>query len=49
MDWVIQAALYEAALKAAKEMVGDLLKMSCFVSNWEIAHEVMDEELLEAA
>ena len=31
----IEKILYEAALKAAKDMGPELLKMSCFVSNWK--------------
>ena len=31
----ISNIIYEAALRAAREMGPDLLKMSCFVSNWQ--------------
>jgi len=31
----MEKVLYEAALKAAKDMGPELLKMSCFVSNWK--------------
>ena len=49
MDRMIQRALYEAALAAAREMGSDLLNMSCFYSNWAEMEKSAEEELLQAA
>ena len=37
LDERVQKALYEACLVAARAMGSDLLKMSCYVSNWRKA------------
>ena len=40
MDRTIQEALYKAALKTAQGMGADLLKMSYFVSNWDLCSKL---------
>lgn len=41
--------LYEAALRASSAMGDDLLKMSCYVSNWGDLNHDEEEVELEAA
>jgi hypothetical protein len=48
MDKTLEVLLYQAALRAAKEMGDDLKNMSCFVSKWADITADEDQEL-EAA
>jgi hypothetical protein len=45
----INAALLAAALEASRAIGDDLLKMSCFVSNWSEMKEISKERELETA
>lgn len=46
----IDTALYQACFEVACRLGDDLLKMSCFVSNWRVTEPVdQDEESLVAA
>ncbi|WP_158926731.1 hypothetical protein [Acidisphaera sp. S103] len=49
MDKKTEQMIYDAALRATHEMGSDLLKMSCFVSNWKQQAEIVPEKELEAA
>jgi len=45
----IHQQIYQAALQASRAMGNDLLKMSCFVSNWaQIVADRPTEAVLEA-
>ncbi len=49
MDKKTEQMIYDAALSAAYEMGSDLLKMSCFISNWSQQTQLAPEKELETA
>lgn len=49
MDKNTEQMIHDAALRAAREMGSDLLKMSCFVSNWSHQTQITSEKELETA
>ena len=49
MDKATELTIYEAALRTSRQMGEDLLRMSCFASNWRETSAVEADSELEFA